>query len=402
MLEAGLADSDLAGADLIVLNACTVTAGAERDIRRFLNHARAINASARIILAGCHVQAYPEVTFDVDTALGQEEKFRIHQFLDRDGTFVGEASPFSMEQAYVDVSPPGRTRVFFKIQDGCNRFCSYCIVPFARGVPRSRPLGEICRGMKTLHDRGIREVVLTGIEIASYRDPATGKDLKGLLQVLEDADTPPRIRLSSIDPLSIDDGVIELLSRSGKLTKSLHIPLQSGSDRILAKMKRPYTAGFIKRLIGKLTSAVSDIGIGLDVITGFPTEEEEDFSETYRFLGELPIYYLHVFPFSARRGTEAFSMAQQVSEAEKKDRVRRLKKLDEEKRLAFYRRYMGREFSLVPESKVYRGVYMRGYTENYIPVYFPHRKDLENTLARARIVKIEEGMPLGEIVGSEH
>jgi threonylcarbamoyladenosine tRNA methylthiotransferase MtaB len=395
--SAGLIHSAMPQADIIIIDACTLTDGAERDIRRFVNQSRRENEKAKIIIAGCHGQVYPERSFGADLILGQAEKFRITDFLDKKGVFVSERALLTLEKCAVEILPAGKTRFFLKIQDGCDKFCSYCVVPFARGKPRSRPVSEILEALGVLKEKGIKEVVLTGIEIASYKDRESKRDLKDLLNLLEKSVTPERIRISSIDPLYIDEEFIEIAADSQKITKSLHIPLQSGSDAILDKMGRRYNRAYINGIIEKLHNKIKGVGIGMDLITGFPGEDEELFEETYRFLESVPIYYLHVFPFAPRKGTAAFSMAGSIPESVKKQRVRRLKMLDAEKRTAFYHQFVNTEQVIIPEGKLYKEVYMRGYTGNYMPVHIPYEKNLENKLLMVKIKGIEEGLLLGEI-----
>jgi threonylcarbamoyladenosine tRNA methylthiotransferase MtaB len=395
--RAGLADGSLKEADIIVINACTLTGGAERDIRRFISRARRENEGAKVILTGCHGQVYPERAFGADLVLGQEEKFHIAGFLGKSGVFRAEKETSSLEKLYIDTLPVGKTRFFLKIQDGCHNFCSYCIVPFARGTPRSRPAHEILEIMKSLKEKGVKEVVLTGIEISAYRDPATGMDLRALLTTFTEAETSPRIRMSSVDPRFIDDEFIEIMAGSEKIMKSIHIPLQSGSDDVLERMGRRYTREFMRDLIERLTTRIPHIGIGLDVIVGFPGEDQDRFMETVKFLESTGSYYLHVFPFSARIGTKAAEMDGKVSEMEKKERVRLLRSLDVRKRQVFYDRFIGKKMRIIPEGKVYKGKYMRGYTDNYLPLYLPYEKKLENCLLEVTIEGIEDGLLRGSI-----
>lgn len=395
--KAGHQPESLDRADVIIMNACTLTKGAERDIRRIINRARHANERAQIILAGCHGQVFPERTFGADTVLGQEERFHIEEFFGRKGTFVGPGRTFALDKGDPETVPKGKTRLFYKVQDGCDKFCSYCIVPFARGAVRSRPLTEIAGMMCSVAEKGFREVVLTGIEIAAYRDPGCGTGLTGLLRTLESVVTPPRIRISSIDPSAIDGELIGLLKTSSKIASHLHIPLQSGSDRILTSMRRAYRRNNIIEIVKQLKKEIPSIGIGMDVIVGFPGEDEAAFEETYRFIEELDVYYLHVFPFSARQGTMAFSMEGQVPEAVKKERVMRLRTLDVAMRERFYRRHIGKSLTIIPEARVYRGKLMRGYTENYIPAMIDVRKSLENKLVKVTIRELRDGLPMAEV-----
>jgi threonylcarbamoyladenosine tRNA methylthiotransferase MtaB len=392
----GFTPCPLPYADFIIINACTLTGGAERDIKRFINRGRSINEKAKIILAGCHAQVYPDKAFGADIILGQNDKFHIERFLNKEGCFVKSTRAFPMEESIINGLPEGRTRFFFKIQDGCDKFCTYCIVPYARGKSRNRPISEIIEVMKLLKERGIKEVVLTGIEISSYKDLTTGMDLKGLLNLLEKSDTPQRIRISSIDPLYIDREFMKTIAHSKKITKSLHIPLQSGSDRILETMGRKYSKAFIMDTVEMLKKGIEDIGIGMDVMVGFPTEDEDAFLETYRLLDTIDIYYLHIFPYSVRKGANSSSMEDDVPESIKKERAHRLKKLDINKRKVFYNRFMGKKAWIIPEGKVYKGLYMRGYTDNYIPIYIPYKKGLENNLTEVTIKGIHDNMVIGE------
>ena len=403
--QKGLTPSAIGNADIIIINACTLTDGAERDVRRFINTGRRKNGKAKIILAGCHAQVYPERSYGADLVLGQEDKFHIDGYLQEKGSFVTGLQSFVngplIEEGPAGELPSGRTRFFFKIQDGCDRFCSYCIVPYARGKPRSRTVGDVLRIMELLKEKGIKEVVLTGIEISAYRDPGTGADLKGLLRRLEKSETPERIRMSSIDPLYIDDELVDIIAGSGKLARSLHIPMQSASDEVLAGMGRRYTQAYIGNLLKGLQEKIGDVGIGMDVIAGFPGEDEARFMETYRFLESAGIYYLHVFPFSARSGTFAAGFRDQVPDALKKRRVRLLRRLDAVKRKTFYERFFGKRMEIIPEGKLYRGQYMRGYTDNYLPVHIPFTKILENNCVTVTIKGMEDGILVGGITGED-
>ena len=394
-----MSSGSLAEADIVVVNACALTEGAERDTRRFIGKLGEKNGSARIILTGCHGQVYPEKAFGAHTVLGQREKLMISEYLNKDGRFISSATEFPMDRGGIRELREDKTRFFFKIQDGCDRFCSYCVVPSARGIPRSRPLPEVVETLKTLKEWGVKEVVLTGIEISSYCDDCTGTDLKGLLRLIDEMETPPRIRLSSIDPLYLDEEFVEILAGSRKVAKSLHIPLQSGSDRILGEMGRKYSAAYIATTVKRLVRTVDGIGIGMDVIAGFPSESEEEFMDTVRLIDDLDVYYLHVFPFSARPGTRAFAMEGKVPAEVKKERVSALKKLDGMKRKKFCGRFLGSEAWIVPENKVYKGNLIRGYTDNYLPVYLPWKKNIANNLTRVKIKEIQGDMLIGEMVG---
>ena len=319
--ESGCTHGTMQTADVIIINACSLTGRAETDARRFIQRARQTNGAARIALVGCHAQAYREQDFGADLILGQEEKFDAARYVSDAGCFVGRTRSFPVETAPLDGVQRDRTRFFFKIQDGCNKFCTYCVVPRARGAVRSRPAGEIAAFMRVLREKGIKEVVLTGIDVAAYRDSASGMDFKDLLTLFETMDTPPRIRLSSVDPEYIDDAFIDIMAASGKIAGSIHIPVQSGCDAILKGMGRRYGTALVASIVEKLNSRVRGIGIGMDIMVGFPGEDDDAFRETYDFIDGLDIYYLHIFPFSERAGTKACSMPGKVTEAVKKERV---------------------------------------------------------------------------------
>jgi len=254
--------------------------------------------------------------------------------------------------------------------------------------------------MEQLKKKGIKEVVLTGIEISAYLDPGTGADLKGLLKCLEKNETPERIRISSVDPLYIDDELVHIIAESGKLARSIHIPMQSASDKVLEGMGRRYTQAYLRKVLERLQENLEDVGVGLDVIVGFPGEGEAQFLETYRFIESANIYYLHVFPFSARSGSLAATFPDQVPGFLKKERVKLLRQLDMAKRRAFYERFQRKIMEIVPEGKLYRGQYMRGYTGNYLPVHIPFAKSLENNCIAVTIKGIEDGILIGEATGT--
>ncbi|MCX8110869.1 MAG: tRNA (N(6)-L-threonylcarbamoyladenosine(37)-C(2))-methylthiotransferase MtaB [Syntrophorhabdaceae bacterium] len=396
LMDRGHTRSHMDVADVCIINACTLTENAERDIKRFINQCRSKNPGARIIIAGCHGEVYPERDYGADLLIGNREKFDISDYIHLDGTIRGKDNSTSIEKAYIKGVQAGKTRFFLKIQDGCDRFCTYCVVPFARGRPRSRPVDEVLGALKALKAKGIKEVVLTGIEISAYRDHERDINLKGLLMLLEESETPDRIRLSSIDPLYIDDEFIEILRESKKIAPSIHISAQNFSDKILRLMARHYTGDYLIDMINRLIKRVDGIGIGIDIIAGFPSEEEDDFIKTCKVIDSLDIYYLHVFSFSPREKTEASKMPHHVPGNIKKQRVSILKAIDRKKRLSFYERFIGKKAVIIPEAKIYRDNLIRGYTDNFIPVYLPYKKTLENRLIEVKIKGLKDGLLIGE------
>ncbi len=392
--HAGLTRVPAEAADLIVINACSLTGRAETDARRIIGRARQVNPHVLVALVGCHAQAYPGRAFGAELVLGQAEKFETDRYLSEKGCFVASTRAFPMEKTGIDTQK-GRTRFFFKIQDGCNKFCSYCIVPTARGAGRSRPAEEVATTMESLRKKGIKEAVLTGIDVAAYRDPASGMGLKDLLLLFDTIPTPPRIRLSSVDPEYMDDAFIAVLAGSGKIAKSIHIPVQSGSDRILKGMGRGYDSAFITGLVKRLKSRMPAIGIGMDIMAGFPGEDEAAFDETCAFIEALDVSYLHVFPYSERPGTRASAFDGKVAESVKRRRVKRLKEIDAAKREAFSRRHLGERVCIIPEAKIYEGRFMRGFSDNYLPVYIPYEKTLENILVDVTITDMQNSKLIG-------
>ena len=392
--QGGFSRVPMGRADVVVLNACSLTVRAEADARRFMRKVREVNPDALAALVGCHAQAYPERDFGADLVLGQAEKFEILRHLPERGRFVAPGRHFPIEKAGID-GQRGRTRFFFKIQDGCNKFCSYCIVPFARGAPRSRPAEEAAATMEALLRRGTKEVVLTGIDLAAYRDPASGMGLKELLLFFEGQPTPPRIRLSSVDPEYLDADFIALLAASGKIAKSIHIPVQSGSDRILQAMGRRYSRAFVADLVKRLKRSMPAVGIGMDVMVGFPGEDESAFSETCAFIEALDVSYLHVFPYSDRPGAKSSGLDGKAAESIKTRRVKKLKSIDARKREAFSRRHLGTRVCIIPEAKMYAGRFMRGFSDNYLPVYIPYEKRLENNLVDVTITGMQNSRLIG-------
>ncbi len=361
-------------AEVYVINSCSVTARSDAETRKLVRRARRRNPTARIIVTGCYAQVDPQTLAampEVDLVVGNGEKKGIVEILalvdpqrvqvaptDRDGEIVALRLESHAEH----------TRAFLQIQTGCDALCSYCIVPYARGRSRSVPFHETLEGVRTFARKGFREVVLTGIHLGSF-----GQDLsprKTLLELLESIDSQaivPRLRLGSLEPGEITDELIAFLARSTMVCPHLHIPLQSGDDSVLARMKRRYSAEFFRERIMRLTGALPDLFIGVDVIAGFPGESDADFGRTLRLLQDLPVAALHVFPFSPRPGTPAADLPGRVPGDLLKERVRILLELSREKREAFHRRFVGRELETLLLHPREDGA-LEGLTRNYIPV----------------------------------
>lgn len=366
------------GADVCIINTCTVTARTDYQSRQLVRRASKYCPGAGVVVTGCYAQVAPAELAEmpgVAAVVGNAEKDALPGFLDRilderGKIIVGDIRRCgSMPSVTADVFP-GRTRAILKVQDGCDAFCTYCIVPFSRGRSRSLPPPDVLRQAARFAESGYREVVLTGIHLGSYgSDLAPSASLAGLLAGFDDIDGVERVRLSSIEPMEVTPELISRMASSEKLCRHLHVPLQSGDDRILKLMGRNYTGDQFRLLVKGLTEAVPDIAVGVDVMAGFPGEGEEEFRRTAALVEELPIAYLHVFPYSRRPGTPAADFPHQVPEEAKKRRAALLRSLGAKKRASFARRFVGKEVSVLVEGKADRQTgLMKGFTDNYIPV----------------------------------
>ena len=317
------------------------------------------NPAACIVVTGCYAQTEPEVVRrigGVDQVVGFREKELIPEMLRSSTTirFDSDLSDDRFSPLTVGVAD-NRTRPFLKIQDGCNAFCTYCIVPQARGRSRSMPLETVLANLKKMKDAGYHETVLTGIHLGAYgQDLSAPVTLSGLLDRIQALSTPDRIRFSSIEPHELTDEIIRRVAVNDIFCRHFHIPLQSGDDAVLRGMRRPYTALFFKNLVLKIIDWIPDAAIGVDTLIGFPGETEQAFENTLALIDGLPVAYLHVFPFSARPGTPAAEYKDQLPPDTIKDRCKRMRMLGVEKRARFYRRHINRTVEILVENKRYR------------------------------------------------
>jgi len=367
-------------AEACIINTCTVTGRTDQESRQIIRRARRFNPSAVVIVTGCYAQvAHQEVSRieGVDYVLGNPEKERILDYLlSRPGTEcpkVNVGSPDAPLNLRAGGSS-GRTRAYLKIQDGCNNRCSYCIIPYARGRARSLPLKDVLEGCDGFVDRGYKEIILTGIHLGSY-GLDIGVSLVALLKGIEKRDYPCRIRLSSLDPDEVTEALIEVMSQSSVICNHLHLPLQSGDDNVLRRMRRSYTASLFVERVERLTNLITGISLGVDVMVGFPGEGEREFINTYELLKDIPIAYLHIFPFSRRKGTPAYGFKDQVDKRVIKERCGLLRGLDRLKRKRFYETHIGKRVSVLVETIRDEGVLM-GKSRNYIPVYIKGEEGL--------------------------
>jgi threonylcarbamoyladenosine tRNA methylthiotransferase MtaB len=394
-------------ADGYVINTCTVTASTDYQSRQLIRRALRKNPAAAVIVTGCYAQRAPEeigLIPGVRIIAGNQEKERIPELLlalgDRPPRVlvgdVGAARTISRLGASVF---PEHTRAFLKIQDGCNACCSYCIVPLARGRSRSLPPGEVRERLASLSRSGYREVVLTGIHLGAWgRDLTPPADLTALLGQIAEEGGLERLRLSSIEAREVGAGLISLMKASPTLCRHLHIPLQSGDDAVLAAMGRDYDTAFFRDLVAKLSRTIPGIAVGVDVMAGFPGETEEAFANTVRLLEEMPVAYLHVFPYSRRPGTPAADREDQVPEEEKKRRARRLRAVGTAKRRAFAERFVGAPLTVLVEGRIDRETGLPvGFSDNYIQVAV--RGDLRaNRIVRVMPETCRGGTLIAEIL----
>ena len=397
-------------ADIYVINTCSVTENADKQFKQIVRKALKTNPKAFLAAVGCYAQLKPEELASVDgvdLVLGAKEKFNITQYID-DLTKNNEGIVHSCEISETDFyvgsySIGDRTRAFLKVQDGCDYKCTYCTIPMARGISRSDTIENILNNAKKISDKGIKEIVLTGVNIGDYGKGEFGNKkhehtFLELVQALDKVEGIERLRISSIEPNLIKDETIEFIAQSNSFVPHFHIPLQSGSNDILKKMKRRYLRELYVSRVAKIREVMPDACIGVDVIVGFPGETDEHFLETYHFLNELDISYLHVFTYSERDNTEAVLMDGVVPDAIRAKRSKMLRGLSAKKRNAFYESQLGKEKTVLFESDNKQG-YIHGFTENYVKVKAPWDPALVNTLHKVKLTKIDvDGMVRFEFV----
>ncbi|NML59061.1 tRNA (N(6)-L-threonylcarbamoyladenosine(37)-C(2))-methylthiotransferase MtaB [Chryseobacterium cheonjiense] len=374
-------------ANIYVINTCSVTENADRECKLHVKRAMKANPEGLVVIVGCYAQLKPEEISQiegVDLVLGAKEKFNILSYLDDLEKSEKEGIVHSCEIEETDFfigsySIGDRTRAFLKVQDGCDYKCTYCTIPLARGISRSDTIENVLKNAREISQRDIKEIVLTGVNIGDYGKGEFGNKrhehtFLDLISELDRVEGIERIRISSIEPNLLKDESIELVSRSRSFVPHFHIPLQSGSDELLKKMKRRYLTKLYKDRVSKIREVMPDAAIGVDVIVGFPGETEELFMETYNFLNELPITYLHVFTYSERENTEAAAMDGIVPIPERKRRNKMLRILSEKKKMAFYQTQLGKTLPVLWEHENKDGK-MFGFTENYVRV----QKDFDET-----------------------
>nr|WP_285851809.1 tRNA (N(6)-L-threonylcarbamoyladenosine(37)-C(2))-methylthiotransferase MtaB [Sporosarcina luteola] len=406
--DAGYDRSDFErNADVYVINTCTVTNTGDKKSRQVIRRAIRRNPDAVICVTGCYAQTSPAEIMaipGVDIVVGTQDRTKLLGLIDE---FKVERQPINAvrnimkNRVYEELDVPAftdRTRASLKIQEGCNNFCTFCIIPWARGLMRSRDPEEVIRQAQQLVDAGYLEIVLTGIHTGGY-----GEDLKdyNLARLLRDLETQvkglKRLRISSIEASQLTDEVIEVLRESTKIVRHLHIPIQSGSNTVLKRMRRKYTMEFFAERLDRLREALPHLAITSDVIVGFPGETEEEFMDTYNFIRDHRFSELHVFPYSKRTGTPAARMEDQIDEEVKNERVHRLIELNDQLAKQYAAEFENEVLEVIPEEK-YKldpesGLY-EGYTDNYLKIVFPADESMVGKIVKVKITKA--GYPYNE------
>ena len=399
--------------DVCIINTCTVTNMSDRKSRQMLRRMKEKNPDTVVVAVGCYAQVAKEELSkipEIDLVLGNNEKVEIVKYIEEylkenvkniDIEDVMQSRKFS---DFGNITFSEKTRAVIKIQDGCDRFCSYCIIPYARGRVRSRKPESIISEISEIAKKGIKEVVITGIHIASYgKDYAMSKDEKiknyrliDLLEKINEIEGIERIRLGSIEPLLITEEFVERLEKLEKICHHFHLSLQSGCDETLKRMNRRYTTEQFKTIVELLRKTYKDVNLTTDIIVGFPGETEEEFTKTYEFLKEIKFYKMHVFKYSPRKGTKAAVMKNQVPGDIKEERSKKLIELSNENEFQYNSTYIGKNVKvLFEEEKV--GVY-KGHTQNYIMVYCKSNEMLDNKIKTVNCVKVENDYIIGNVI----
>jgi threonylcarbamoyladenosine tRNA methylthiotransferase MtaB len=391
--------------DVVLINTCTVTHRADADCRKVVRRALRKSPDAFVGVVGCFAQLKPDevIKIDgVDAVFGQKEKFQIPELIkqfDKSETpqvLVGDMEDIPFHTSAVSDNM-GRTRAVFKIQDGCEYNCTFCTIPMARGGFRSMDFDKILPELDNFVNDGFSEVVLSGINLGEYR-AKSGEKFVDVVRLLEESNQQLRYRISSIEPNLLKSEILDIIQDGNKFVPHFHIPLQSGSQDILMKMKRRYRTKNYSKLILDIKDRMPDTCLGADVIVGFPGETDEHFQETYDFINNLPISYLHVFTYSERDNTVAVSLDNPVPHDIRKERTKQLRELSEKKLEEFYSSQVGKTKTVIPETFVESSGMWRGWSENYVSVIFKGDKDLAKSPMNVKLTKHEKNHVLGELV----
>ena len=394
-------------ADVYVINTCTVTHMSDRKSRQYIRRMKKKNPDAIIAVVGCYSQVSPEEILSIDEVnlvMGTNDRKKIVEEVKKIDASrkVSTVDDIMKVKAFEEIEinkTNGKTRAFMKIQDGCDRYCSYCIIPYARGRVRSRDLESIVKEVENLASNGYKEVVLTGIHVASYGKDIKDSDIKLLdvIKQINDIEGIERIRLSSVEPILFTDEFVEAVSTMDKVCPHYHLSLLSGCDETLKRMKRRYTTEEYKAIVDRLRAAIPNVSITTDVIVGFPGETNEEFDKTYEFLKDIELTHMHVFKYSPRKGTPAATMENQVDPSTKHDRSEKLLQLNEENFNKFGQKMLDKEFNVLFEQKVGDNKY-EGLTENYVKVIVESDNDISEQILKVKIKDVKNEFLEGILV----
>jgi len=389
-------------ADIYIVNTCTVTNMSDRKSRQVLRRLKDKNKDAIVVAVGCYAQVARQELEDmpeIDIALGNEEKKDIVKYVEKfiqDQNKLIEIDDISTQREFRDmgqITYTEKTRAVIKIQDGCNNFCSYCIIPYARGRVRSRKEESIIKEITQISQKGIQEVVITGIHVASYgRDFGNENGLIELLEKINSIDGILRIRLGSLEPKIITEEFMQRLVKLEKICHHFHLSLQSGCDETLKRMNRKYSTEDVREIIERLRRYYDDVILTTDIIVGFPSETEDEFNKTYEFLQQAKLYKMHVFQYSSRKGTRAATMQNQIDGNIKETRSKKLIELSNKNQLEYNKNLIGQNVEVLFEDKEIKDgiTYYKGHTKNYVLVKYQTDEELENTLKVVNILEAEE------------
>lgn len=397
-------------ADIYVINTCTVTNTGDKKSRQVIRRAIRKNPEAVVCVTGCYAQVSPGEVMEipgVDVVVGTQDRAKMIDYIEQHIETrepVNGVSNIMKNRVFEEMDVPDfsdRTRANLKIQEGCNNFCTFCIIPWSRGLLRSREPENVIKQAQQLVDAGYKEIVLTGIHTAGYGEDFTAYDFADLLSDLETkVDGLKRIRISSIEASQITEKVMQVIDRSEKIVRHLHVPLQAGSDTVLERMRRKYSTEFYKSQIDRLKQALPGLAVTSDVIVGFPGETDAEFMETYRFIQEIGFSELHVFPYSKRTGTPAAKMADQVNDETKNDRVHKLMALSEQQAKVYASHYEGDVVEVIPEEveEVNGETLLTGYSDNYMRLQFAGDASMIGEIVRVKLTKAGYPINQGECV----
>ncbi|MCD2477288.1 tRNA (N(6)-L-threonylcarbamoyladenosine(37)-C(2))-methylthiotransferase MtaB [Mammaliicoccus lentus] len=390
-------------ADVFIINTCTVTNTGDKKSRQVIRRAIRKNPDAVVCVTGCYAQTSPAEIMaipGVDIVVGTQDRHKLISYIEDYKTSrqpINGVGNIMKNRKYEELEVPyftDRTRASLKIQEGCNNFCTFCIIPWARGLMRSRDPKQVVSQATTLVNSGYKEIVLTGIHTGGYGEDLKDYNLAQLLRDLEEVENLERIRISSIEASQLTDEVIDVIDKSTKVVRHLHIPLQSGSDSVLKRMRRKYTMAHFSERLQKLHKALPGLAVTSDVIVGFPGETEEEFQETYDFIVKHQFSELHVFPYSMRTGTPAARMTDQVDEDIKNDRVHRLIELSNQLAKDYASKFDQTVLEVIPEEKGSKDDKLVGYADNYMKIEFDGDESLIGELVKVKV--IEPGYPINK------